>query len=1721
MKQREQHANELSLEFQSAKPVSSAHYYLKAGAVILATGAVYAIAKTAGAWTWLWAGLTASGLEGIPSEEKSLQVASSAIQASQEAEPLLISPLKPFDMSVTSRRVEALDSLELAELDRVDPTALTPVSTKLSPTRRRLTTAMLADDIQVNTQTIFDQQQPAVAAMDNGDFVVTWQSYLQDGSGWGIIAQIFNETGGKVGGEIVVNTDTYLNQVQPTIMGFSNGNFMIAWLNRPNTPSFYATIEAQLFNASGSFLGSQFSITQRFPNTLAQVSVSNKQQTLVSWDGGFRFYDMMGTPLSSHAMSYDPPFSIAPLAYNAGFAVVFSYDGDTFILSCVLDISGTQIGQAVTVSYVYGNYLGGVKTIGLPSGNYAAIWCARPAGYNAPPTDTFLQCFNVMGQPITSIITISDTVNQFNPDMMLSNDNSYFMIVWHANDRYGSGNEIYAALFDLNCQKIGEEILVNDYEPGDQNRPAIASLANNSTVIAWTDSSGRDGSGAGIYLRLLIPGNVPPILEINRLSIDQGGSVILDSSCLDARDLNVGYNSSDLQVIFSALTHINFMLSNASNISIHACTLADIKTGQILAVADDTPFLPSYQVSLNNSKIATPPFRAVIDFNQKPVWVTNQLIINQGEHMLVPNSMIRVTDDQPTSQSEIQIINMQNGHFELASSPDGVLTMFTQEQIDNLQIVFVSDTSNSAPSYNLIVSDGRITLPASATSIHFNEKPLLVNNQWGFFQGETTIITTTMLSAIDYLQPSSALNMIVSNVLHGHFEVITTPQVAITQFLQQQMTAGQIQFVADGSAIAPSFSISLSNPLRTTTPVPAAIQFNQKPVLVNNQWSINQNQRLLVTPSMLNASDDGSAAGLTYSIVSPRASQFEWTLNQGTAIEQFTQQQIMDSQILWVADDSGSLPGFQFNLSDGHFNLPTVSASVTFNRRPLLTLNLMDLNQGQSAVLTAQIFNVTDDSPASQLTFTLSQLQYVQFNPVSFTQQQLLAGQASVIPDDSINAPSYEVSVSDGYFSLPAVAAPIRFNQRPRIIRNQFMVEQAQTLPLTLLNLQAADDNPLDQLTFTVSNLNHVGFESTAFPGSPVTQFTFPQLQNGTIYLIPDGSSQAPSGFINLSDGILASTPVALGITFNQQPILITNRLSISQGQTVTITSALLNVQDDNLPNELTYTISAPSACQFELIASPGLTITTFTQTQVLAQTVCIVHDGSVQPASYLVSVSDGALFSTPAPAAVSFNHRPTISLNQFTLLQGEQKPISSAMLQIEDLDNTPDQLQVTFSDALQIRFFLTNNLQISSLQFTQQDVISGRVSMKHDNGELAPSWRITVSDPDMTLAPVIANVNFLKVNQAPVMTGATDALLYDQPGASLVLDPQLTVTDVDSPLMHSAMVVITDNRNIAEDNLGVENGQGISGHYDTGSATLTLSGTATLASYQEIMRSIAYKNSAKSPNLQPRRVAMTVNDGELNSLEYARVINIATEAIAACYLKSISAIPSLKDGSFGCYAVNTLFFTGISTIGSLVLSLLWSRLSNCVRDREWRKKKNLTVHDALRKNLKLELAAPHDPNAAAYIAFVSKLLGELLEIKMLPKERDLEYDVRVGKQVEGTDEKIQKNYVDALQSAFREEMKFRSSGLDCCWRPASADKPEMPMHRYFFNIFPSVYSRMTTYEFDTYAAEAVREKIIKHARSTSGFFSQAPALLSDSKESFAEPGDSSREFTGFEIVAF
>ncbi len=125
--------------------------------------------------------------------------------------------------------------------------------------RYEATGAPSGSEFQVNTYTMSHQYGPAVAMDASGNFVVTWESYAQDGSGQGIFAQRYDGTGAASGFEFQVNTYTSDTQYSPAAAMDPNGNFVVVWTSL-NQDGYQGGIFAQRYDDMGTPQGSEFQV---------------------------------------------------------------------------------------------------------------------------------------------------------------------------------------------------------------------------------------------------------------------------------------------------------------------------------------------------------------------------------------------------------------------------------------------------------------------------------------------------------------------------------------------------------------------------------------------------------------------------------------------------------------------------------------------------------------------------------------------------------------------------------------------------------------------------------------------------------------------------------------------------------------------------------------------------------------------------------------------------------------------------------------------------------------------------------------------------------------------------------------------------------------------------------------------------------------------------------------------------------------------------------------------------------------------------------------------------------------------------------------------------------------------------------------------------------------------------------------------------------------------
>ena len=141
----------------------------------------------------------------------------------------------------------------------------------------------------------------------------------------------------------------------------------------------------------------------------------------------------------------------------------------------------------------------------------------------------------------------------------------------------------------------------------------------------------------------------------------------------------------------------------------------------------------------------------------------------------------------------------------------------------------------------------------------------------------------------------------------------------------------------------------------------------------------------------------------------------------------------------------------------------------------------------------------------------------------------------------------------------------------------------------------------------------------------------------------------------------------------------------------------------------------------------------------------------------------------------------------------------------------------------------------------------------------------------------------------APSVTTTSGSLAYVENDGARVLDGGAAVSDPGFANLAGAALQITGNYTNGEDVLAFNNANswGITGTWDSVTATLTLTGSSSAANYQLAVRSVTYQNTSENPSTATRTVTITANDGVLVSAPATRQIAVT----------SVNDVPTWRHG--------------------------------------------------------------------------------------------------------------------------------------------------------------------------------------------------------------------------------
>ncbi|MEM8931198.1 MAG: hypothetical protein AAGE94_08480 [Acidobacteriota bacterium] len=316
-------------------------------------------------------------------------------------------------------------------------------------------------EFPVNTTTTANQWDPAVAVREDGSFVITWASFLQDGDGYGVFARRFDAAGMAVGGEIAVNSHTPADQDFPDIAAGPDGGFLIVWESAGQDMSFDG-VYAQRYDAAGMAAGDEFRV-----NTTTLEEQDEAQVAAVS-DGYLVVWESGGIDTS----------------------------GDAVMIQR-LDASGNAVGDETQINTTFSNDQEDPDVAVLPDGTYAVVW--ESDGQDGDGESVAGQVFASDGTAIGSEMLLNQTItgNQDDPRIAAVGDDT-FLVVWTSAAPGPSVADVFGRQVSATGDPVGDEFRINTSIDAPQDVPSVAGDPAGRAIAAWRAFGDHDGDAAGV-----------------------------------------------------------------------------------------------------------------------------------------------------------------------------------------------------------------------------------------------------------------------------------------------------------------------------------------------------------------------------------------------------------------------------------------------------------------------------------------------------------------------------------------------------------------------------------------------------------------------------------------------------------------------------------------------------------------------------------------------------------------------------------------------------------------------------------------------------------------------------------------------------------------------------------------------------------------------------------------------------------------------------------------------------------------------------------------------------------------------------------------------------------------------------------------------------------------------------------------------------------------------
>ena len=331
-----------------------------------------------------------------------------------------------------------------------------------------------SQEFLVNTHnTLYNQQEPNVASMSDGGFVVSWTSESYPSGAGGVVkniyAQRYDKVGSPLGNQLQV-TNASQNLGSSQAVSLVDGSFVITWSSSDNDDG--NGVYARCYNLAGSPLTEAFQVSAHRDQDYGGA----RPHTTSLVDGGF-VVTWASNQYGDNRWVYAQRYNAECNRTGTEFRVNDSNLHTDYVSTLFADVSH------------------------LADGGFVVIWLNSEGEHYGDGSDIYAQRYDKMGVRVGDEFRVNTTPKKYPyyPHIASLTDGG-FVVTWQRADCLTCGiTWIEAQRYNATCGRVGSEFRVGSNAVYGQQAPSVTGMRDGGFMVSWANYNYTTYLTTGIF----------------------------------------------------------------------------------------------------------------------------------------------------------------------------------------------------------------------------------------------------------------------------------------------------------------------------------------------------------------------------------------------------------------------------------------------------------------------------------------------------------------------------------------------------------------------------------------------------------------------------------------------------------------------------------------------------------------------------------------------------------------------------------------------------------------------------------------------------------------------------------------------------------------------------------------------------------------------------------------------------------------------------------------------------------------------------------------------------------------------------------------------------------------------------------------------------------------------------------------------------------------------